>query len=669
MLNDQQKKAVECYDFPALVLAGAGSGKTTVLIEKIKYLIDVKGLHPSNVLALTFSNKAAAEMKERANTNIKHKDVDIMELSTFHSFGLHLLKRESGKSEYSPSGFKVYTPNDVLSVLKEIIRTFGWQYTNSTKDQYVNVKSVMGHISFLKNEFVSSKDFIDETPSTDYQDWDKVLAFIEKLEDQYLMKLHKIYQKYEERMKEYIAMDFDDLIYNTAKLLLENQSVLEKYRKKYQYLLIDEYQDVNKVQYIIAHLLAKKTNKITVVGDDFQSIYAFRGSDIRNILDFDKDFPNTQVIKLEQNYRSTKKIIKAANQIIENNVNQKNKKLFTENENGENIVVVPAKNEFDEAEFIAEEIQKLNKVHNIPLNEITVLYRNNRKSALIENALNNYAIPNKVVSGMSFFDRREILDIVYYLKFLLNPNDPIYLREVINIPKRGIGDATVDKIIKAAAENSVLNILSDTSQLKRINQKTKSGLKEFHQLINKHNEMLSNKPLSDVVLSLVDELDLTNTHYFKEEMKKRYDRKENIEQLIVFIKEKEKVIKNLTLSAFLDEITLDPVEEDEEGNYVSLMTIHASKGLEFPVVFITGMNEGSFPNPRAEGEFELEEERRVCYVAFTRAKNKLYLTYPTKVYERKYSSFREPVDAQKSIYLDEFDKSITTTIRRVQNRY
>jgi DNA helicase-2/ATP-dependent DNA helicase PcrA len=408
-------------------------------------------------------------------------------------------------------------------------------------------------------------------------------------------------------------------------------------------------------------MLAKDKRKITVVGDDYQSIYAFRGSDIRNILDFDKDFNDAEIIKLEQNYRSTKKIIEAANQIIQHNVNQRHKVLFTENPEGEKIKVYSGMNEYNEAAFVAQEIQSL-KMQGIDYKDIAVLFRNNQKSAMIETLLNNEGVPNKVVSGMSFFQRREIKDVLYYLRFLLSTSDPLYLREVINIPKRGVGDASVDKMIDAADGKSFLDILNNPEGLKRVNEKAKDGIREFNKIIKKSLLRLENDSVSNVVQNLLDELDLINKHYFNEEKAKRRERQDNLNQFIVLIKEKEKQNPNITLSEFIEEMTLFPVEESDDSGYVQLMTMHASKGLEFKVVFLVGMDKETFPSKRANTEFELEEERRVAYVAFTRAKELLYLTFPEEIYVRGTSGFKEVKANQPSPYLKEFDRKLMSVI-------
>lgn len=379
---------------------------------------------------------------------------------------------------------------------------------------------------------------------------------------------------------------------------------------------------------------------------------------------FNKDYPDAVEIKLEQNYRSTKKIIQAANEIIQNNENQRHKTLFTENEEGSNLKLYRASNEFNEAAFVAEEIEQMVVYGNHQYKDIAILFRNNSKSALFETAMNKNGIPNRVVSGQSFFQRREIKDILYYLRFLLDPNDPIFLREIVNVPKRGIGDTTINKIIELSAGKQIYDILENPSELKRINAKTKQGLEDFWKLIKQSRALMENGSLSVMVKKLLDELKLVETHYVNEERSKQRERKDNLDQFLILIREKEKIDPSMTLKDFIDEMVLFPVPEDDEEGYVKLMTMHASKGLEFPVVFIVGMDNDTFPSKRSVTEFDFEEERRLAYVAFTRAKESLYLTYPEEGYVRGSDGFKETRSNSPSPYIFEFDRKIMSEIRQ-----
>ena len=661
-LNSQQSEAMRTTEGPLLILAGAGSGKTTVLVNRIQYLINDKKVHPENIVAVTFTNKAAKEMKERINSKIVHPEIQNLTLSTFHSLCLNILKKESHMTSIVKSNFKLYKPEDCLTVIKQCIKDLGYQYTKKNQDSYVNPASILGTISTFKNEMVNAQCLIKEQRENEYQDWDKILEIIETYSWEELQVIHKVYSLYEERMDKMNALDFDDLLFKVVEIFMYHPDILSKYQEKFQYILIDEYQDTNRVQYIFSKLLAAKHKNIAVVGDDWQSIFSWRGADIRNILSFDKDYPDAKVVKLEQNYRSTQTIIQAANELISNNLNQKDKTLFTKNKAGEKIKLYRAYSEHNEAAFIANKIKELREAAGYEYGDFAILYRSNRKSGLLESTLNQSNVPNKVLSGLSFFERSEIKDLIYYLRFISDPNDPIFMQRVINVPKRGIGGTTLDKIVNLSQSQPLLSILQDPKDLTRINQNTKKGISDFYKLINKYYEMSKRTSVSQLLESLVKELQLVKTVYFNDDKKKRKDREEAIEQFLVIAKEMDKKNSNLTLTTFIEELVLDPGSEESNEGYVKLMTMHGAKGLEFPVVFLVGWDKFTFPSQQARTEFEKEEERRLAYVGITRAEYDLYITYPDTLMVRSKTGFLEERSVGMSSFIGEFDSKLIKTL-------
>lgn len=654
-LNKEQSRAADHIEGQLLILAGAGSGKTTVLMQRIENMV-AKGIEPKHILALTFTNKAAEEMRERISNKIGNEQASNLWMSTFHSMCVKILRKYAHTLGTIKNDFTIYDATNAKDLLKQIIKDCGYAPSKTKKNDKPVVKpeTMLHFISSLKNEMIDVKTFQNEKPSHDYIDWKKSKELIYNIDNETKEYLHQIYPEYQKRLEQYNAVDFDDLILHTLHLFMKNPSVLAVYQKQFQYIMVDEYQDTNHAQYILIKLLANKNGNLAVVGDDFQSIYAFRGSDIRNILNFDKDYPNATVIKLEQNYRSTQNILDAANQVISRNKNQKEKKLFTTHEEGELITFCETKNDYGEAEYIANEIkQALRNGRNY--DDFTVLYRSNAQSGIIETIFQNAGIPCKVFGGKSFFDRAEIRDMISYLSFIKNPVDPVHFTRIINQPKRGIGATTVQKILQNVGHEGILNFLENPDRLNRVNQKTKDALADFVSLIKKYQGLSKRIGTAGLMTDLIKEINYFSV-FDKEERSKRREKEDNINQLILIAKEKEnKKGDTLKLSEFLDDITLKTDEKEEQDSFVKLMTIHASKGLEFPFVFLAGMKEKGFPSPYAVTSDEIEEERRLCYVAFTRAKEKLYLTYPDRSFSRKDNDY---IQNMLSRFLSEFDSSL-----------
>ena len=589
-LNDKQHEAVINTEGPCLVIAGAGSGKTRVLTTRVSYLIQEKNVLPENILAITFTNKAAHEMKERIN-NILGLESRRIQISTFHSFGLLLIKQNYEKLGYK-SNFTILDSDDTLTVIKKIIKDMDLDV------KIYNPKAIRNKISSSKNELIDSGSY-EKYVNTDY---DK--------------KVLEIFKRYEMKLKINNSLDFDDLLMQPIVLFKMYPDVLEQYQEKYKYILIDEYQDTNEAQYVLVKMLSKKYKNICVVGDESQSIYSFRGSNYRNILNFEKDFPSSKVVLLEQNYRSTKTILKSANNVIKNNKQKKDKNLWTDNEDGEKINYYRAVDEKDESYYVATQIKKLID-NGVDKNQIAVLYRTNAQSRTIEEAMLKENIPYKVVGSFYFYNRKEIKDLVSYLRLINNNNDDVSLERCINAPKRGIGDKTIERLEKEASINgvSVFETISSGKEL------------EFKNLI-----LDIMKKMKD--LDFVDFIELVLT---KTGLKKEYEEEDSIEakSKLENLEEFKSIAKNYqdynptaTLEEFLMEISLiSDVKETKDDDVVTLMTMHAAKGLEFDLVFVTGLEEGLFPHSMGlESKEELEEERRLFYVAITRAKKLLYLT-------------------------------------------
>lgn len=590
-LNDKQQEAVKKTEGPLLILAGAGSGKTRVLTTKIAYLIENMSVSPYNILAITFTNKAASEMKERLNNLIGELSNHI-QVSTFHSFGLKILRENCEKLGYT-SNFSIMDSDDTLSIIKKILKDL------NLDSKLYNPTAIRHKISGCKNELV--------TPS----DYDKyAISEFEKV-------VLKIYIKYEETLRKNNAIDFDDLLILPLKLFREYPSVLEKYQQRFQYILIDEYQDTNEAQYILTKMISAKYRNICCVGDNDQSIYSFRGANYRNILNFEKDYKDATIIKLEQNYRSTSTILDAANSVIKNNKERKDKNLWSNKKGGEKISYFKAFNERDEAFYVIREIKKLIS-NGIDYENIAVLYRTNAQSRIMEEELLKENMPYRVVGSFYFYSRKEIKDLIAYLRLIHNENDNISLTRVINTPKRGIGLKTVSNIaLKADMNNiSMFEAIDSGKEL------------EFKKLILKLKEISKELTLTELVDKVLEvsgiKKELEDEKTLESEI-----RLENLEEFKSITKTFEEKNGVISLEDFLLEISLvsDVNEYKDDKNRISLMTIHSVKGLEFDYVFVIGLEEGIFPHINSlMDNSEIEEERRLCYVAITRAKEKLYLT-------------------------------------------
>jgi len=603
-LNDRQREAVLHTDGPLLILAGAGSGKTKVVTHKIAYLIEEKGIFPGNILAITFTNKAANEMKERVS-KLLSTDVDSMWMGTFHSICVRILRRDIDKIGYNRS-FTIYDRDDQLTLIKECIKE-----RNLDKDTYKEA-SVLAQISKLKDAMTDSDKFINQN----YKDF-------------YLRNIGELYALYQEKLKQYNALDFDDLIIKTVQLLKSNSDIIDYYQRKFKYVFVDEYQDTNKIQYELIRLLSDKYKNICVVGDGDQSIYGWRGADITNILNFEKDFQNSTTIMLEQNYRSTQNILKLANIVIKNNSERKDKNLWTENNEGEPIYYEELPDSEDEALFVASKIEELTS-QGYSLSDCAILYRTNAQSRSFEDSFIRKNIPYKIVGGLKFYDRKEIKDIVAYLKVLQNPLDNISLKRIINVPKRGIGNATIDKLEEFASvtNDSIYGTLLSLDNIPDLNARAKNSLKPFTDMMNK---LMAKKEVMGVK-DFIEEV-INTTGYIKELERENtieaQTRIENIKEFVSVAIDFEVRMGESNLEEFLANVALlsDVDKTSDTTNVVTMMTVHSAKGLEFPVVFLVGMEDGLFPITRAlDSETELEEERRLCYVAVTRAEKQLFIT-------------------------------------------
>lgn len=602
-LNENQRKAAEKIEGPVLILAGAGSGKTRTVTYRIAHMIKEKNISPLNILALTFTNKAAREMKERAEELIGEENSYNLVVSTFHSFAVRILKTYSERIGYGRN-FNIYDVDDQKSIITKIKKEM------NIKDDIAPGR-IANRISKLKEDGVGLNEVSRQLDL-------KIPA--NRL-------FYDIYKKYDEVLKANNAMDFSDLLLN-ARRLLDDKYVLDIIQNRYQYIVVDEYQDTNNIQYEIINLIAAKYRNICVVGDEDQSIYAFRGANIENILNFEKDYPDAYTIKLERNYRSTKRILDTANELIRNNKSSKGKKLWTDGSEGEKIKIFNAKTPYDEAEFIVKEIKAKSK-SGVDYKDMTILYRTNAQSRVLEEKLLEGNVPYKIYGGMQFFQRKEIKDILAYLNLLNNRNDNHNFYRIINVPKRSIGEKTLEKIAEIANERNIpmldaLQFVDETN----IRGAVKNTLKDFYNMIQ--GIYLSLDELS--VKEVFDEV-ITKTKYFDSIEDNKEDRVKNIEELLNSIIELEKRNPNVSLADYLDMVSLtastDEMEENE--NFVKLMTIHSSKGLEFDYVFIAGMEDGLFPSCSFESsEEDIEEERRLCYVAVTRAKKELYISYASE---------------------------------------
>lgn len=607
ILNEKQREAALCVEGPLLILAGAGSGKTSTMTCRIANLID-NGVSPYNILAVTFTNKAAGEMRERVEALVGNR-ADNMWIQTFHSACLRILRTHAERIGYA-SGFVIYDPTDQKTVLKNIIKAYNLDDKKFTPAYFMSI------ISDCKNKFISPAQFAAQNES-DFRG--KTAA--------------NVYADYQKELRKNNAMDFDDLLINTVKLFEENEDVLLKYQNKFRYVMVDEYQDTNYVQYLFIKMIAKGHNNICVVGDDDQCIYEWRGADISNILNFERDFCGTKTVKLEQNYRSCANIIEAAHSVIKKNARRKNKKLWTEKEAGDKVIYFRADTEKEEAAYVAQETDHLCGTtlysDKLKYSDFAILYRTNAQSRNFEEALSARRIPYRVLGGTRYYDRKEIKDMMSYMRLVLNPADDVALTRIINEPKRGIGAKTIEKIhtLAAVRGESMLDTLSDEEVAGSFSLKSANGIRQMTEVIRQYASEKDNLRVSDIYDGL-----LVKSGYLKAlEEQRTVEAEGRIENLLEFksvIYEYEKDNPMLSLEDFMERIALlsEVDNHNPDENAVVLMTLHAAKGLEFPVVFIPGMEDGLFPGYRAmDKEGGLEEERRLCYVGMTRAKERLYL--------------------------------------------
>ena len=606
-LNKEQQQAVQHTEGPLLILAGAGSGKTKVLTVRIAHLLG-QGVNPYEILAITFTNKAAKEMKSRVEGLVGDVANRIW-LSTFHSFCAKFLRFELDNFLGYNSNFTIYDTSDSQAVIKAALKAL------NLDDKYYPVGAMIGAISDAKNKLLFASDFRKQA------------------RDFYQQKVADVYEYYERELRKNNALDFDDLLLVAVKLLQSNAAVLDKYSKRFRYVMIDEYQDTNHAQYLLAKLLASHWKNIAVVGDADQSIYAWRGADIQNILDFEKDYPNCTSIKLEQNYRSTKIILDAANAVIENNEGRPKKNLWTDKTEGAKIQHFTAQSEHEEAAFIGDTIAKKHDIHGVPYGDMAILYRTNAQSRVLEEALIKRALPYTMVGGTKFYDRKEIKDVLAYLRVLYNPFDDLSLLRIINVPKRSIGATTVAKLQDYARANgtSLFMTLTQLHLVDTIKGKTKEKLEEFGILIFTLVAEMEDKTVLDILESILD-----RTGYLAqlEESTDPQDqaRAENIGELLSVAKDFQDTNPTGTVEDFLEQVALvnDVDSFEQEESKVTLMTLHAAKGLEFPIVFLGGLEEGLFPHSRTlMNPEEIEEERRLAYVGITRAEKELYISNAT----------------------------------------
>ena len=603
-LNERQKEAVLATEGPVLVLAGAGSGKTTVLVNRIAYMISEKHIRPWNILAITFTNKAAREMKDRIERLLGDTAKD-MWIGTFHSVCVRILRSCIDLLGYRRD-FVIYDTADTKTVMKECLREL------DIDEKSFPVRNVLSIISNAKNDLMDAATF-ENVYKSDYR----------------MSIIAKIYYRYQTKLRKNNAVDFDDIILNTVKILSENPDVLSKYQDKFQYILVDEYQDTNNSQYLLINLLAQANRNLCVVGDDDQSIYKFRGANIGNILNFEDDYSDVQKITLDQNYRSTQNILDAANSVISNNKGRMGKSLWTSNGNGNKVYVYTGTNEYDEARYIARQIKKHFDEQG-SFSDCAILYRTNAQSRVIEEMLMRESVPYKVLSGLRFYDRKEIKDIIAYLRVVYNPNDDVSLARIINEPKRKIGNATLEKArnIARKKETSLYDVISHADDYPEFKTAIKKLL-SFSEIIQSLIKLKDTVTIEDLTGRI-----LNDTGYMPalvmEDTTESKTRIENLGEFISVITEFEKNEETgNTLGEFLENISLvsDIDGYDENEDSAVLMTIHSAKGLEFPIVFLSGLEEGLFPGMRSmESDDDIEEERRLCYVAITRAKEQLYIT-------------------------------------------
>ena len=604
-LNEKQYEAVINTEGPNLIIAGAGSGKTKVLTHKIAYLINEKDVKPWNILAITFTNKAANEMKERIENLVGSQNTNDMWIGTFHAICVKILRKFIDRIGFN-SSFVIFDASDQKSLVKQCLKEL------NIDDKLFTDRGVLSEISNAKNEMLTPVQY-ELRANGEFRK----------------TTIARVYSLYQAKLKQNNGIDFDDIINYTIQILSENPDILEYYSDKFKYVLVDEYQDTNKAQFTLITMLSARYGNITVVGDNDQGIYSFRGADITNILNFEKDFPGTKIIKLEQNYRSTKPILDVANAVIKHNPKKYEKNLWTKNQEGKMPKLYVAKNEYDEASFIVEEMEHLKREEYYKYSDFTILYRTNAQSRAIEDILRRENVPYKIIGGLKFYERKEIKDTISYLRLIQNPSDNLSLQRIINEPKRGIGKTSLEKVEQISNANgiSMYEVIknAETYGLNKVYLNSRDFVDLIEEMHAKKEGMLISELIKETLnkAGYTKALELENTAQAE-------SRIENIEEFLTVAMEFEQESAENSLEDFLESITLasdiDGMEDEEES--VTLMTLHSSKGLEFPVVFLVGMEEGLFPSYRSIGEEkELEEERRLAYVGITRAKEYLYLTY------------------------------------------
>jgi len=645
-LNDSQRKAVEYVGSPQMIIAGAGSGKTRVLTFKIAYLIQKEKYKPESILALTFTNKAANEMKERIKELIKKK-ADNMWMGTFHSIFAKILRTEAKHTAYQRN-FSIYDTEDSLSLVNNIINNFDIDIEGITPN------SIRHRISFMKNHMVMPKAYRKS----------HVHSFVDE-------KIADIYDEYQKRLVANNAMDFDDLLLKPIELFNSKPNILQKYKKKFSYILVDEFQDTNKAQYELLKLFVSRSCKITVVGDDAQSIYSWRGASLDNMLNFGKDYPKHKIFRLEQNYRSTKIILQAADSIIKNNKEQLVKTLWTENNDGEKLSVIKCADEKDEALQIARHIKREITRKKLSHKDFTVLYRTNAQSRVLEDIFRKEKLPYAIIGGVEFYRRKEVKDIIAYLRVIVNQNDEESLLRIMNFPQRGIGNTTVTRMIAFARKHniSLFQTMARVFEVIEIKERIQKNVKGFRLLLEKYIGLKDKLSVGELSRALVDDLGLIKM-FKNERTQESMQRLENINQLLAALTEYSESAKNVKLEDFLEEVSLvtgvDAYEDDK--NVVTLMTLHSAKGLEFPVVFLSGCEEDIFPlSNRFSSDATVAEERRLFYVGLTRAQQKVFICHARSRYR-----FGEVAYQSRSRFIDELDpetfQEVNGGIGRKSNR-
>ena len=640
-LNDFQKEAALKINGPIIIIAGAGSGKTRVLTFRIAYLIS-QGIDPFSILSLTFTNKAAKEMKTRVGELVSESEARNIWMGTFHSVFAKILRIEADKLGFT-SSFTIYDTQDSDRLISSIIKEMGL-----SKDSY-KPKQIRNRISTLKNSLITVESYESDFDLKEYDEIAQRPLF------------GKIYSEYTKRCFKSNSMDFDDLLVKTNELLNKFPETLAKYQDRFRFILVDEYQDTNHSQYLIVKMLADKYQNICVVGDDSQSIYSFRGANINNILNFQKDYDEVEVFKLEQNYRSTKNIVKAANSLINHNKYKLEKTIWTNNEEGEKVIIKKCFSDNDEGKYVAKSILETIRKNHSKFNSFAILYRTNAQSRIIEESFRKNNIPYKIYGGLSFYQRKEIKDVLAYLRLVVNSNDEESLKRIINFPPRGIGNTTIDKLVVASKtyNTSIYDILQYKTDFLKINTGTKSKIFDFVNMIEGFKTMIKNYDAFELVNQITKRIGIVK-FYENEGTAEGINRIQNIEELLNgvknFIDEKNKLNEEVLLVNFLEEVAMATDFEIQDGleiDSVSLMTVHLSKGLEFPFVYIIGMEENLFPSSMSLDSREgLEEERRLFYVALTRAEKEANLTYTNNRFR-----WGKIIESEESRFLDELDSS------------